>query len=330
MQSKLTNRARRAHLPVGLAGISIMSTSTRFATWICGAFTCAWGAASAGAHPGVQHEIERLGQEIAAQPERADLLIERAFQLRLAGAHDDALRDLDHAEKIDPANRQIAFHRGITFAEMNQPERAEQELTRYLEAAPDSVAALAERGRLRERAGRVDAALADYTAAIALGPEVELYLWRGALQESSGRLDEAAAGYRAGLAQLPDAVSIRQALIRVEIARGQFDAALALIDEAMASAPARCPWRVQRAAVLDAAGRGAEATQERLAALAELDAALARRPSAIHLVTHGEINLTLGRIAEARNDVRLALEKAPHYHAARELQEKLNALAADE
>jgi len=282
------------------------------------------------AHPGPHEEIERLDALIAAEPQRGDLYIERAFQFRLAGQHEVALADLDSAERLAPQDPAIWIHRGLTLAEMQRDVEAHAALSRYLEASAGNTIALAERGRLRERLGRSAEALADYTAALAIQPEVTLYLLRGALHEKLGDLDAAAAGYREGLVQLGDAITIRQALIGVEIKRKDYAAAIALVNAALESAPNRTPWLMRRAEILELAGHAAEAESSRLEALAEIDRLLARRPTAIHLVSRAEIYRALGRPDDARRDVELALNKAPHYRAAQELQSQLAVHSAKE
>jgi tetratricopeptide (TPR) repeat protein len=129
---------------------------------------------------------------------------------------------------------------------------------------------------------------------------------------------------------LDGAPAIRQALVRTEIARKQFGAALAAIDEGLttiderlAASPARTPWLMRKAEVLDFAGQPAEAMDARRAALAEIDRVLALRPNAIHLVTRAEICAALGILEEAKRSIAEALSKAPHYRAAQELQARL-------
>lgn len=280
-------------------------------------------AAPASAHPGPHEEIARLDALIAAEPARADLHLERAVQFRLAGQYDAALADLASAEKLAPEDPAVHLHRGLILAEMGRDADAEAAFTTYLGGGAGSALALAERGRARERLGKSEDALADYAAAVALDGQLELFLLRGAAQERLGRWAEAAEGYRAGLAKFAAEPALLEGLVRVDTARKDYAAALGWIETALIHTPHRPQWLLRKGDVLTLAARLDEARAAREAALAEIDAAIAARPSAIHLVTRAEICLALGREEEAEKSLGQALQKAPHYRAAQELQAKL-------
>lgn len=209
---------------------------------------------TAGAHPGPHHDIERLTAAIASEPTNLELYVERARNYRLDGNFAESLADCDRASALDSDQRGVWLERGLTLSAMRREAQAEDELSRFCESGAPTHEALAERGRIRERAGRSQPALADYAAALALDGNVQLYLDRGRLQESLGLLDDAASGYREGLAHRRGAATLRLALLRVEIAREKYDAALELIDESLGRSPVKTHWHLQRAEVFDAAG----------------------------------------------------------------------------
>jgi len=280
-------------------------------------------APAARAHPGPHEEIARLDVAIAAEPGRADLHLERAVQYRLASRYDEALADLARAERLAPADPNVYLQRGLTLTEMGRDADADAALTRYLGDGAGNAVALAERGRIRARRGDFEGALADYSAALALEGQVELFLLRGGAQEKLKRLAEAAAGYREGLTQFPGDAALQEALVRVEVERRNFDAALVVVADALARSPQRTRWLLRQGDILELAGRRDEATEARLAALAEIDRVLATRQSAIQLVIRAEVFLALGRLDEAQADLDVVLRKAPHYRAAHDLQTQL-------
>ena len=280
------------------------------------------------AHPGLHHDIERLTGALAKEPGRADLWIKRSHHYRLDGKHSRALADLDHARALTPNNLDICMHRGLTLSAMGRDAEAEKELTRFLAGGVGSAAAFAARGRIREHDRRYGLALSDYSSAIALKKDVKYYLLRGRLQESLGRLDEAAAGYRDGLRHLGGAVTIRSPLIQVEIARGRYAAALALIDEGLSRVPVKTEGHLRRAEVFEACGQVERARLERSRALAEANRVLRKRATAIHLFSRAKVHVTLGHLEDAKSDLELALDWSPRFSGARELLGQLEGIDA--
>ncbi len=276
------------------------------------------------AHPGAHHDIERISKLIESSPEQADLWIERAHHRRLAGEYDGALLDLKEAERLSPGNWDVIAHRGLTLALMGRGQEAEAALDRFLNNTPGSAITFVERARIRQASGRTELAISDLTASLAQSRDIEIYLERGRLQEALKRWDDAAAGYTEGLTFFGPIGSLQRSMVRVELARGNQDKALSLIDAAMAKTRSKAPWRLQRALVLESAGDTEAAHKERIAALDETNRILSKRITAIQLVQRAQVYLSLNRRADARRDLELAIEKSPRYGAALELKSKLN------
>ncbi|MCA9249970.1 MAG: hypothetical protein R3E58_00080 [Phycisphaerae bacterium] len=276
------------------------------------------------AHPGAHHDIERVSRLIEAEPERAELWVERAHHRRLAGEYDAALEDLNQAERLAPGNWDVSAHRGLTLARMGKGQEAEIELTRFLEHTSGTAAAFVERARIRHASGRVEAGISDLTASLELSRDIGVYLQRGAWQESLERWDDAANGYQEALEFFGSLGSLQRAQIRVELARGNRDKALSIVDSAIATARSKVPWLLQRAAVLDAMEKFDEARRERLAALDEINRILQKKITAIQLVLRAEVYIALNQAADARRDLELVLKNSPNYYPAQELLSKLD------
>jgi len=274
-------------------------------------------------HEGVEHDIERVSQALAEDPERVDLLLERAYYYGLAGRGDDALADLARAEHLEPANPRVALQRGFTLAQLGRNTEAEAELTRAIEAGAGGAGAYQKRAQLRLASTRPELALADFNQAIALQPTASLYLERGSLLESLGHWDEAAAGYRAGIESVGRVHSLRRGLIRVERMRGRHDEALRLIDEEIAEGSLAFVWHVERAKVLTELEKSEEAQRDLDRALAEVNTALRRRPTAGLLVARARVYLARGELEAARRDLEAALRKSPRYKPASALLAEL-------
>ncbi|HKQ47851.1 MAG TPA: tetratricopeptide repeat protein [Phycisphaerae bacterium] len=245
--------------------------------------------------------------------------MDRARAYRYDGQAARALDDLDRAERVGGDVSMIALERGLALAELGRDSEAETELTKHLRGPNPKASAYARRAALRERGGRPNEATRDYTAALALAADVEWYLRRGRLQETQGLLNDTAAGLREGLARCTGAVAIRLELLRLETTQGHFESATQLIDEAIAQADVKTEWYLRRADVQAAAGNSVQAACDRKAALAEADRAVARRPTALRLLTRARVFVALGQPEKAATDLRAALRKAPGLVEAAEL-----------
>lgn len=296
---------------------------------ICAVVSASIFTTDAIAHPGLAHDIEQVSRGLAIEPDRVDLLLRRAILYRL---HDEAAKslvDLDRARVLEPDNIKVALQRGLALSALKRDREAEVELSRYVRACGENPEALAERARIRERTNRPALAVADYGAALALRSDVAWYLARGRLQERLGQLDDAAGGYREALARVGGAVVVRDALIRVETARGRFADALAEVDAVLAQAPNQTKWLLRRAKVRQASGDTAGAAQDSANALRQADRAVRRRKTALSLCSRAEVLIALGRLAEARRDLLEAIRLVPAFADARALLAELDSREKD-
>ena len=152
-----------------------------------------------------EDEVAGLTELLRKDPNNIDLLKQRAALLRLEQRFSESLGDLDRARLLNPDDPQIGLLRALTLSALRRDQDAEVELEIFLGLVKDGPAraiALAERGHIRARTLRPVLAIADFTAAIAIQPALDLYLARGKLQESQGQLGAAAVGYQAGIARL--------------------------------------------------------------------------------------------------------------------------------
>lgn len=279
------------------------------------------------AHPGVHHDIERVSEALQKQPNRVELLSERGVYYRIAGDFEASLADFDAVARLDPSNLDVAAHRGMTLAAMGRNADAERELTRFIDGGRASGSVFAERAFVRVKLGRVEGAIADFTASLSINPDVELFIERSRLEESLGQLDQAVRGVREGLAALGGAVVLRDRLINLEILRKNYDSALQAIDDQLAVTPVKTEWLLRRAQILSVAGKAADAERDRLRALDEANRSLSKRSSAIHLVSRARANFALGRLDEAIRDLRLALDQSPRMDEAHALLRQIEAAA---
>lgn len=285
-------------------------------------------------------DLDRLTAEIEASPApRPELLLLRSRLLRAHGKPSEALADCDRARELaasaaarpagaTPALPPLApweepLERALALVDLSRDAEASVLLARVIEGervpASAAASALDASSRLRSRSGAIEEALADATEAYRREPTIDRALRRGGLLASRGALDEAAKLYREARDSLGDSLLLTDAWIGVEIARGEFESALGLIDAELARAAVRTSWLVRRAEVFEAAGNGARRLEALREALAEADRTIERRRLPIHLVARGRIRLSLGDPAGARLDAEAAGRLAPGFPGVAEL-----------
>ncbi len=109
---------------------------------------------------------------------------------------DEALLDLEQAEKFGPKDANIFYWRGLMLKNLKKPEEAIASISRAIELSPSVAAYWYDRALLYDDAGKTQADLDDYTRVVALEPQHKIaHNNQGAAFESLGRLDEAEAAY---------------------------------------------------------------------------------------------------------------------------------------
>lgn len=296
---------------------------SRFGSALMVAFVFLAVRATAVAHPGPHHEIELVTEKLKFSPDDIRLLVQRGFLYRLEENLDASLRDLDRALALAPNDAAVGMHRGLTLSAMGRDEDAERQLTQVALSSESSVV-YSERGKIRARNGRREEAIADFDKALALDPDVDLYLERARLLESIGRLDDASKGLYDALKELGPAVVLIDAAIDIEIKRQSFDSALKLIDEQIARLPVRTEWYLRRASVLEISGRAADAAADRQKALADAERMVRLKPVGTSFCARAKVLIALGRLDDARSDLNLALTKSPRYRDAQQLLDSIH------
>ncbi|WP_447964757.1 tetratricopeptide repeat protein [Nitrospira sp. Ecomares 2.1] len=277
------------------------------------------------AHSGPDPEIHEITEKLIKDPDNVDLLVQRGQVYRSNGKYIESLLDLERAWLLNRENRTVVLQRALTLSALGRDKEAKTALDYFLEDESDTkrVFALAERGSIYVRTGQAELAITDFTSAIQLQPTIELYLVRGKLQESLGKLEDAAEGYQDGLAKLGNAILLKNGLIRVRMVQKQYGEALALVDKEIAGSSVNTSWHLKRAEILDNMGRSDAASLAYEQALAEANRVLGKRQTAMQLLARAEVYQAMGRMEEAKQDLRVAIQKTPHFSEANDLLRKL-------
>ncbi|HXV76561.1 MAG TPA: tetratricopeptide repeat protein [Candidatus Polarisedimenticolaceae bacterium] len=240
-------------------------------------------ATAVSSHPAIDDQIKALTARIADDSADASLYLRRGELHRIHGEWDKAERDYRAALQLDGDLVIVEFCLGRLKLESGHAEEAKTALDSYLARRPEDATALATRAQASSALGNHLAAAEDYTIAIehsrSEAPKPEYFLARARELAAAGtdHLATAIAGLDEGLEQLGHPVTLQLYAIDLELERKNFDEALRRIDRVSSESVRQEPWLVRKAAILEAAGRVAEARQVYQQTLASLDALPATR-----------------------------------------------------
>jgi tetratricopeptide (TPR) repeat protein len=211
----------------------------------------------------VDEEIHELTALIAAQPENAELYLERGELYRQVENWQAALSDYDRAQKLDPALHVIDFARGRLYLETGKASQARTALDRFLEKFPSHGEARMMRARALVQLRQPTAAIADYDAAIANfhPPTPDLYHERAKAIAALGpkRELDAIASLDEGISRLGPLVSLQMHAIDLELSSRRFDAAIARLETISNKSKRKEYYLLQKGDILKKAGRHADA-----------------------------------------------------------------------
>lgn len=229
--------------------------------------------AVAPAHDGLHEQIAGISARIRRDPRNASLHLKRGELHRLHREWRRAAADYDRAARLDPRLATVDFARGRMLFEAGRAREAESALDRFLRAEPRHAEALTTRARVLVRLGRREEAARDFTRALALAPEPDLFVERAAVLAAAGgaHAREALGGLDEGVARYGPLVTLQLPAIELELREGRYDAALARLDTVAAQTPRQESWLERRGDILLRAGRTEEARAAYAAALAALE-----------------------------------------------------------
>ncbi len=282
----------------------------------------AWSSA-ASADPPVEQTLEALDRAISSRPYDVELLMVRGDLLLREERPADALSDLRVVLALSPGDARALVLEARALFQTGHEEAALASADRAIEVAPTSFDALRTRATLRAALGDPGGAIEDLDTALALADDVESYLTRARLLRAQRRTLEAAHGLEAALLASDHAAPLVLACVDTWLEAGEPVRALALVDQAIVSAPTDPRLVILRGDVLTRAGRTTEAALAYSDALARIDSALARRSTVARLVDRGDALARLGRTAEAEGALAAALAREPEYERAHALAARL-------
>ena len=207
--------------------------------------------------------IEAVTKQIETEPRNATLFLRRGELYRAHIDWKSAESDYDRAARLDPKLAVVDFCRGRMLFESGRDERARVELDKFLAGQTNHVDALIVRARVLVRLGQRQAAVADFTHAIAQAPEPgpEYFLERAQAQAAEGEVDAALRGLDEGVKRLGPLVTFQLYAMDLDLTRQHFDDALRRLETISAQSARKEKWLARRGEILALAGRRDEAKQ---------------------------------------------------------------------
>jgi tetratricopeptide (TPR) repeat protein len=254
-------------------------------------------------HGGLHEQIHRVTQQIRQHPDRAALYLQRAELHRLHQDWQHAQADYDRAAELDPALDEVHLGRASLLLDTGRATEAVNLLNGLLERNPEHGEAWIARGRIYRRLKQPDRALADYEKALAVlqEPEPAHYVERARLMrgETARSIEAALQGLDEGIARLGPQLPLQLFAIELELARKDFDQALARLGTISSGDSRQEPWLALEGEILAQAGRTEQARQafaDALAAIESLPQHL-RRADATRLIEQ-QVREHLARLPE--------------------------------
>ncbi len=216
------------------------------------------------AHPDIDIQIAAVTAEIDKGSTGADLFVRRGELHRIHEDWDLAEADFDRAHATDAKLAARDFHVGRMRLDEQQPEAAQELLTRFLRSTPDHFPARIARAQTRTQLERYLAAAKDYDVALASNERLHRpshYLERARTLLAAGKkqVPRALAGIDEGLERLGPAITLQLEAIELELARKNYDGAIERLDRIAEKANRKETWLTRKAEILETAGRPGEA-----------------------------------------------------------------------
>ena len=184
------------------------------------AMACLLIVSRAGAEDDIAEALEGINQQIQAKPNDGRLLVQRSRLLALQKKFDQALADLDQANRLTPF-AEIDRERAQVYLAAGWYETGLEHASRHLTRQSSDAEGYAVRGRLNARLDRPAEAGKDFAAAIqhTKQPPIELYLERAqALTTPDGaHLQDALGTIEQAIVRVGPVVTLESAALEIEL-----------------------------------------------------------------------------------------------------------------
>ena len=242
------------------------------------------------AHGVTTEQIKQITELIQREPLNANLYLRRGELYRISGNAKAALEDYEQVQKLAPTMIEVDVLRARLSFDAKTPEMTQFVLDRFLKQHPTHTEALLLRAKANAVLGEKNAAIQDYSQALALlaHPKPDFYLARAELQLAVHHPEAALQGLEQGMAKLGALIVLQLMALDIEVNLKRWNAALTRLDLLTEQAPRKESWLIRRGEILWQAGRKVEAHQSinaGLEAISALPAYLQRTTAITELTT---------------------------------------------
>lgn len=232
-------------------------------------------ATTASADADLSVTLAAIDAEIATSPGDASLWQRRAGLERLRGDLERAGSDLSRAEALGLPPALVERDRGLLLVAANRTAEAEALFRRARGREPKDGTILLPHARTLEALGRFREAADTYALLVTLvpdaGPDVHLERIRALQGVGPGAFDEALKAADAAIAMRGPVPALEQAALEIALRADRIDLALARLDRMAAATKRPETLLLQKAGILERAGRPGDAAAAYGAALAALE-----------------------------------------------------------
>jgi len=263
----------------------------------------------ASAHAGFHENMQRLNDEIAAQPENAELYFKRGENYRNHAKWDLAEADYQSALKHTNAFPEVALAQGRMAFTRGRFAETDEYTAGFLTAMAGDWRGLLLRARSHAAQKRHDLAIADFKASIAANerPAPGHYLELARTRVAKGSVDAALEGLAEARKQLGPVPTLYLEGLQIAEQAGLNQRAITILDELESRFPTNAAWLVQRGKLLQKMAKEDDAERAFRDAKDKISKLPARRRNVLaQKLLLEEINAHLIKLEQTRS-----LQKAP-------------------
>ena len=218
-------------------------------------------------HDELAEQVQAISLKIRKNPKRADLYFQRAELYRADRHWKQAEQDYLQAKKLAPKMAVADLGLGLLYLSTNHLNESKNALDRFLMQHPENAEARVARGHVFQKLSQPLAAVEDYSKALSLRPDPEIYIERGKLLAQQHQLEDALNGLNEGIDRLGPIVTLELYAIDLELQLKRYEAALERVDRIAEQSERKETWLARKGEILLMASRTEDAQKSYLLAL---------------------------------------------------------------
>jgi tetratricopeptide (TPR) repeat protein len=222
-------------------------------------------------HDELAEQVQAISLEIKKYPRRAELYFQRGELYRADRHWKLAEQDYLQAKKLAPKMAVADLGLGLLHLSTNNLNESKNALDRFLLEHPENAEARVARGQVFQKLNQLESAIEDYSKALSLRPDPEIYIERAKLLAQQDQLENALMGLNEGIERLGPVVTLELYAIDLELQLKRYEAALQRIDRIAEQSDRKETWLARQGEILLMASRKEEAQKSYRLALEAIE-----------------------------------------------------------